>query len=315
MNRKLIFTFTFFVILLFPNVIQDSVSLRQVAGQINVDIKPGETSEFNWGLASDNPNQITTVELSAEGEGSEFLKFEKNVNIDPLKTVLTKVQVNIPKDYPGGIELTPHLIATELGEKGGATVINIRMLKIVNLNIDLNDDPNLWVDWDAIRAQKMDAEPQTKQESKQGEGLTILQADKSDESDNGGGCLIATATYGTELAYQVQMLREIRDDTLLSTASGTSFMIGFNQLYYTLSPTISDWERQNPLFKETVKMFITPLISSLSIMSLAEHGSEELVLGLGISVIALNAGMYIAAPAVITHKVYKLFKNKANSLF
>ena len=51
--------------------------------------------------------------------------------------------------------------------------------------------------------------------------------------DNGenGGCLIATATFGSELAPQVQQLRELRDNTILSTESGTAFMTGFNQLH------------------------------------------------------------------------------------
>ncbi len=40
----------------------------------------------------------------------------------------------------------------------------------------------------------------------------------------GGGCLIATATYGTELAPQVQQLRELRDNHLLQTELGTSFI-------------------------------------------------------------------------------------------
>ena len=35
-----------------------------------------------------------------------------------------------------------------------------------------------------------------------------------DESKEGGGCLIATATFGSELAPQVQQLREIRDNKL-----------------------------------------------------------------------------------------------------
>jgi len=120
--------------------------------------------------------------------------------------------------------------------------------------------------------------------------------------------LIATATYGSELAHQVQFLREVRDNTLLSTISGKSFMIGFNQIYYSFSPTIADWERQNPVFKETVKAFITPMISTLSIMQLTDHGSEEQVIGLGISVIALNLGMYVVAPAVAIVKIRSLIR-------
>jgi glucose/arabinose dehydrogenase len=130
------------------------------------------------------------------------------------------------------------------------------------------------------------------------------------DSENGGGCLIATATYGSELAPQVQFLREIRDNTLFSTTSGTSFMMGFNTLYYSFAPTVADWERENPMFKETVKTMITPMLSTLSIMSLADEGSEAEVLGFGISVIALNLGMYIAAPALIGFKVNKIIKSR-----
>ena len=54
-------------------------------------------------------------------------------------------------------------------------------------------------------------------------------------------------------------------------------------------------EREHPMFKETVKLAITPMISTLSLMETAETESE--VLGLGLSVIALNLGMYIGLPA------------------
>ena len=113
----------------------------------------------------------------------------------------------------------------------------------------------------------------------------------------GGGCLIATATYGSEMATEVQQLRELRDNQLLNTESGTAFMGMFNDVYYSFSPIIADYERENPLFKEAVKIAITPMISSLSIMENANSESE--VLGLGLSVIALNLGMYLAVPAVV----------------
>ena len=125
--------------------------------------------------------------------------------------------------------------------------------------------------------------------------------------DQGGGCLIATAAYGTELAPQVQFLREVRDNTVMTTLSGDVFMTGFNQVYYSFSPTIADWERENPMFQEAVRAFITPMVSSLSIMTLADGGSEIEVLGLGISVIALNLGMYIAAPAIVAWQIKKRF--------
>ena len=124
-----------------------------------------------------------------------------------------------------------------------------------------------------------------------------------------GGCLIATAAYGTELAPQIQLLREVRDNTVLSTTSGAAFMTGFNTLYYSFAPTVADWERENPVFKESVRAFITPMISTLSIMTLADDGSEVEVLGLGIFVIALNLAMYIAAPALIGFKIHKHFKS------
>jgi len=125
--------------------------------------------------------------------------------------------------------------------------------------------------------------------------------------DTVGGCLIATATFGSELAPQVQQLRELRDTRLLQTESGKSFMSSFNDLYYSFSPTISDYERENPLFKEAVKIMITPMISSLSVLNYANMDSEASVLGYGISLILLNIGMYFAAPAIVIVGIRKKF--------
>ena len=128
-----------------------------------------------------------------------------------------------------------------------------------------------------------------------------------ESEEKGGGCLIATAAYGSELAPQVQLLREIRDNQLMNTESGSAFMSGFNELYYSFSPYIADMQRENPMFKEAVKLGLTPLLSSLTIMENAESESE--VLGLGLSVIALNLGMYIGLPAFGILKLYQIRKN------
>jgi len=122
-----------------------------------------------------------------------------------------------------------------------------------------------------------------------------------------GGCLIATATYGTELAPQVQQLRELRDNSLLQTESGILFMSAFNDFYYSFSPIIADYERENPLFKETVKLAITPLLTSLSILNYVDMNSEVEVLGYGISLIILNGMMYVGIPIVAVVGVRRIF--------
>jgi len=123
------------------------------------------------------------------------------------------------------------------------------------------------------------------------------------EQQKGGGCLIATAAFGSEMAPQVQFLREIRDNTVLQTQSGSTFMTGFNQFYYSFSPTIADYERENSAFKETVKIAITPMLTSLAILNYVDIDSEEEMLGYGIGIILLNIGMYFIAPAVIIFKI------------
>ena len=123
------------------------------------------------------------------------------------------------------------------------------------------------------------------------------------EDTAGGGCLIATAAFDSELSPQVQQLRELRDNKLLQTKTGTSFMNGFNDFYYSFSPHIADYERKNPIFKEVVKIVITPGISSLSILNHVDMNSESEVLGYGISLILLNIGMYLGVPAIVVWKI------------
>jgi peptidyl-prolyl cis-trans isomerase B (cyclophilin B) len=122
---------------------------------------------------------------------------------------------------------------------------------------------------------------------------------KNDTSSEGGGCLIATAAFGSEMAPQVQFLREIRDNTVMTTQSGTTFMTGFNQFYYSFSPYVADYERENPVFKEAVKVTLTPLLTSLALLNYVDVDTEEEMLGYGIGIILLNIGMYFVAPAAV----------------
>ena len=143
------------------------------------------------------------------------------------------------------------------------------------------------------RRQEIDQQRQELKEKVDQKGSEIIQ---EIEKNAGGGCLIATAAYGSELAPQIQQLRELRDKILLKTESGSIFMEGFNDFYYSFSPIIADYERENPVFKEVVKAAITPMISSLSILNHVDIDTEVEVLGYGSSIIFLNIGMYVGVP-------------------
>ena len=81
----------------------------------------------------------------------------------------------------------------------------------------------------------------------------------------------------------------------------------FNDVYYTFSQIIADYERENPIFKEAVKLVITPMISSLSILNYVDMDSEVEVLGYGISLIVLNLAMYVGIPASVIVGIKKKF--------
>jgi len=153
----------------------------------------------------------------------------------------------------------------------------------------------------------IEPEPEPEPEQLCGEGTVMKDGKCVAEKSGGGGCLIATAAFGSEMAPQVQFLREIRDGTVMSTQSGTAFMTGFNQFYYSFSPYVADYERENPVFKEAVKITLTPLLTSLTLLNYVDVDSEQEMLGYGIGIILLNVGMYFVAPAaaiiVIKNKI------------
>lgn len=268
----------------------DADALLQESGRISISIAPGEQDSFTWLLQSDDDKPIT-VKISSEGLGSEYLSFPQSIQIEPKQIVQIPIGIMIPLDYTGQLIMSPTLVATKLGDTHEATVINLQLAKTVEISINENTNVN-------------SEELTTKTKADQVTGYVNIEQ-KNDAEIKGGGCLIATAAYGTELAPQVQLLREIRDTALFGTSSGITFMDGFNKFYYSFSPTVADWERQSPILKEIIRISITPMISTLFIITLAEDGQESHVITLGITAILLNVGMYLIVPAVIIKKLTK----------
>jgi hypothetical protein len=142
--------FTISIILSIAIVQQQAYALQQVAGHIVVDISPGETKTFGWGILSDSNQSSTTittnVNISANGNGSQFLSFPKSVKLPPSgEIVYVPVNVSVPANYKTNSvqELNPTIRATEAGQKFGPTAINIEMSKILSIVIGGNEKPFL----------------------------------------------------------------------------------------------------------------------------------------------------------------------------
>ena len=121
-------------------------------------------------------------------------------------------------------------------------------------------------------------------------------ADPAAPGDDDSGCLIATAAYGTELAPQVQALREYRDGTLLATGPGAAFMSSFSTVYYAFSPHVADLEREHPAVRQAVAALIAPLLYSLQVAAQADPASDGSVVAHGVAALLLVAGLYVGAP-------------------
>ena len=136
----------------------------------------------------------------------------------------------------------------------------------------------------------------------------------TETSPSNGGCLVATATFGTEMSLQVQLLREIRDDTLMSSIPGSSFMTNFNKIYYSVSPVIADVQRTNPVINDMFGVLLYPGLNLLHLMQYAD--SDHTILGLGMLVIILNILFYVGIPissGVITHRLVSSRRLVVNS--
>jgi len=240
----------------------------------------------------------------------ELLLSSDKITLEEKETILNYLEDSLlvmktfSKDKLDEYDDTVQQIINEINEKDLPESDKSQLIKDIQLDSDTRKNQIVNGFADVIRPLESIL---AKEKSKQ--GIIDELTNESPISSNGGGCLIATATYGSELTLQVQQLRELRDNSLLQTKSGTAFMESFNQFYYSFSPVIADYERENPIFKELVKITLTPLLTSLSFLNYVDMDSEESVLGYGISLILLNLGMYVGIPVIVIIKIRKTTQN------
>jgi hypothetical protein len=71
-----------------------------------------------------------------------------------------------------------------------------------------------------------------------------------------GGCFIATAAFGSPMAPQVQLLREVRDTYLLTNGPGRAVV----QAYYAVSPPIADVISRSEVLRAAVRFGLLPVL-------------------------------------------------------
>ena len=96
-------------------------------------------------------------------------------------------------------------------------------------------------------------------------GSPVAQAASSaaagDGGGGGGGCFIATAAFGSPMAPQVQLLREVRDKYLLSNGPGRAAV----QAYYAVSPRIADVIGRSEMLRAAVRVGLMPILGWASL--------------------------------------------------
>ena len=285
----------------------DFSTLQSQLSEIAANVDNKQPIPTVLGGADDATATVKALQANA-GEGGANLGGYFDT-IDRLLITAQAVYANGDSDLAHELVSTAYLDNYEFLEAPIGEVDSDLMLKIEgDMREDLRNVISAGSAYNLIEAQVlMITNDLNTAESLLTGGPVYAEATSTPESSEGGGCLIATAAFGSEMAPQVQFLRELRDNTVLQTQVGTNFMTGFNQFYYSFSPAVADYERDNPVFKEAVKLSLTPMLTSLALLNYVDVDTEEQMLGWGVSLILLNIGMYFVAPAAAIVAIKRRF--------
>ncbi|MGA2973581.1 MAG: CFI-box-CTERM domain-containing protein [Candidatus Bathyarchaeia archaeon] len=132
-------------------------------------------------------------------------------------------------------------------------------------------------------------------------------------------CLIATATYGSELSPEVQLLRNFRDYSIMKTQSGSNFMVAFNAWYYSFSPYVANYLITHWVERTIMKGVLYPLIGILyltsNLYSTTSTYPELAALLSGLLASSLIGGFYLGLPmSLLRARVRRLRGLRAQSL-
>ncbi len=89
-------------------------------------------------------------------------------------------------------------------------------------------------------------------------------------------CFIATAAYGTPMAEEIQILRDFRDEYLLTEPLGQALV----DIYYRVSPPIAEFIREHPSLKPVVRAGLLPAVTMSAVAVNTTLVQKVVILGL-----------------------------------
>ena len=233
------------------------------------------------------PGGIPVV-FEVAGEAAEFIELDPPslTLTDEMPRQFTSLRIEVPAGTPAG---SYDGSITAAKQESATQMIKLKRSFTINVTGGPLPEGAPCVPPGAKRAPE--APPVSDEEAQDAEGA---------QPEGAGGCLIATAAYGTELAPQVQRLRELRDLPPLASGPGRDIASGLSAAYYAFSPAVADLERQSPALREAVRLLVAPAIASAAHVADAAAGwdapAPEHAAAAAAALLMLAAGSYVAAP-------------------
>jgi hypothetical protein len=91
-----------------------------------------------------------------------------------------------------------------------------------------------------------------------------------------GGCFIATAAYGTPMAQEIEILREFRDEYLLTNPVGQALV----DFYYRVSPPMAEFITEHPSLKPIVRAGLMPAVAMSTVAVNTTPAEKAAIIGL-----------------------------------
>lgn len=273
-------------------------------------INPGGVAPFEMRyIDSATVSQVARYELTATGQEAESKPASlKILSASSRLDVLGLYFINVNARNDGSETATNPIVIATLYDKDGKVVAVGEALaeggdRVTDLSPGQNAGFGVVVSerlqtYKAARFSLVADSDQYVSEAVTVEAAGVGVSSNKDFTGANSGCLIATAAFGSELAPQVQTLRNFRDGIALNTLAGSSFMAVFNGWYYSFSPQVADFERGQPWLKEAVRASVYPLLGILDLSTqvygaLAFNG-EAAIIGAGLTASALIGLLYFA---------------------